>query len=71
MTEKDLLEQMCRYVMESAIRKGADRVRVTAVRDVSRGMTVLNDSLEKIHSAVESALHIHLFVNGRFGTCST
>lgn len=57
--------------MESAIRKGADRVRVTAVRDVSRGMTVLNDSLEKIHSAVESALHIHLFVNGRFGTCST
>lgn len=71
MKEKELLEQMCGHALEMSLKKGAQHARVTAVRDVSSGLTVLNDSLERIQNAVESALMIHLFVDGRFGTCST
>ncbi|HHV02721.1 MAG: metallopeptidase TldD-related protein [Bacteroidales bacterium] len=71
MKEKELLEQMCGYALEMSLKKGAKQARVTAFRDVSNGLTVLNDSLERIQNAVESALMIHLFVEGRFGTCST
>lgn len=71
MKDKKLLQKMTEYVLLSALKKGASHVRVTAVRDVSNELTVLNNSLEKIQSAVESVLHIHLFVDGRYGTCST
>lgn len=71
MNEKEWLKQTCMYALESSLRKGAGQVRVTAVRDVSNGLTVLNDSLEKIQSAVESSLMIGFFTEGRYGSCST
>ncbi|MFA5301311.1 MAG: TldD/PmbA family protein [Bacteroidales bacterium] len=71
MNEKEWLEQTCRYALESSLRKGAGQVRVSALRDVSNGLTVLNDSLEKIQSAVESSLMIQLFTDGRYGSCAT
>ncbi|MFA7089710.1 MAG: DNA gyrase modulator, partial [Bacteroidales bacterium] len=71
MKEKEWLESTCLYALESSLGKGAGQVRVSAVRDVSNGLTVLNDSLEKIQSAVESSLMIQLFTDGRYGSCTT
>ncbi|HOO42395.1 MAG TPA: TldD/PmbA family protein [Bacteroidales bacterium] len=71
MNEKERLEQTCLYALESSLRKGAGKVRVSALRDVSNGLTVLNDSLEKIQSAVESSLTIQLFTDDRYGSCTT
>ncbi|HKM31701.1 MAG: TldD/PmbA family protein [Bacteroidales bacterium] len=71
MKEKDLLQETAAYALKSALKKGASAARVTAVRDESDGLTVLNNTLEQIQSAVESVLQIHVFADGRYGTCST
>ncbi len=62
---------MAQYALTSALRKGAEQVRVTAMQDVSDSFTVRNDKLEKLYQAGESSLFIHLFTDGRYGTCST
>lgn len=71
MKDRYLLQEMTEYVLQAALRKGASHVRVTAVKETSNELTVLNNTLEKIQSSVESVLHIHLFADGRYGTCST
>ncbi|MDD2771353.1 MAG: TldD/PmbA family protein [Bacteroidales bacterium] len=71
MNEKERIEQTCVYALETALKKGADQARVSAVRDVSDSLSVRNDSLEKIQFAVESSLMIQLFTKGRYGSCST
>ncbi|NLA15673.1 MAG: TldD/PmbA family protein [Bacteroidales bacterium] len=71
MNEKNLLQEMCKYTVQSALNKGASAVRITAIREVSNEFTVLNDSLEKIQSATDSVIQIHLFADGRYGTCTT
>ena len=65
------LKDMAQYALTSALRKGVEQVRVTAMQDVSDSFTVRNDKLEKLYQAGESSLFIHLFADGRYGTCST
>ena len=71
MKQKDLLKQMCSYALEMSLKKGATHARVAATSNNANGMSVLNDSLEIIEKAVDSSLTLHLFVEGRYGTCST
>ena len=71
MKQKDLLKQMCSYALEMSLKKGATHARVAATSNNANGMSVLNDSLETIEKAVDSSLTLHLFVEGRYGTCST
>lgn len=71
MKQKDLLQQMCDYALQGALRKGAQHARVAAISNTANELSVLNDSIETIQKAVDSSLMIHLFVDGRYGTCST
>ena len=58
MKEKDLLQETAAYALQSALKKGASAARVTAIRDESEALAVLNNNLEQIQSAVESVLRI-------------
>jgi len=62
---------MCDYALGRALRKGAQHARVAAISNTANELSVLNDSIETIQKAVDSSLMIHLFVDGRYGTCST
>ena len=65
------LKEAAQYALESALRLGARQVRVHAVSDASDAFTVRDQTLENLTQSGESSLFFHLFVDGRYGTCST
>ncbi len=71
MKQKDLLQQMCDYALKVSLRKGAQHARVAAISNTAHELSVLNDTIDTIQKSVDSSLMINLFVEGRYGTCST
>lgn len=59
------------YCMESALRNGADAVRVSLSKSVLDSYTILNGELDKVTHAADRSLYLHLFADGRYGTFST
>lgn len=65
------LKENAQYALQAALKAGAQQVRVVASEDLSDSFSVRDHLLEKIYQAGESSLFFHLFVDGRYGTCST
>jgi len=64
-------EVLCRRCMEMALKKGADKVRVTLDKSVMDLIGILDGKIDKISRCLDRSLTINLFVNGRYGSFST
>ena len=57
--------------MESALRNGAQKVRVTLNKSLMELFGILNGELDKVSHALDRNLQVSLWVDGRFGSFSS
>lgn len=64
---KDIAE----YALDNALRSGAQDARVSYNETEQSSVSVLNDSVDRLHHSFSSSLFIQLYVDGRYGSFST
>lgn len=60
-----------RECLETALASGAAQVRVALSKSTSDTVALLNGATDRIEHSADRSVYIHLFVDGRYGTCST
>lgn len=68
-TQDEIL--IARKCIETAVRKGADAVRVSLNKCVSDSVSMLNGEVDKVSHAADRSLYIYIFTDDRYGTFST
>ena len=63
--------ELARKCLEAALRKGAQKVRVTLNKSIMDIAGTLNGELDKTSHCLDRSLSISLLVNGRYGSFST
>ena len=63
--------ELARKCLESALQKGAQKVRVTLNKSIMDLAGTLNGELDKTSHCLDRSLSINLIVDGRFGSFST
>lgn len=59
------------FCLETALKKGADKARVTMERSTEDLVATLNGEIDKVTRCSDSSISISLFVDGRYGSFST
>ena len=63
--------ELARKGLESALQKGAQKVRVTLNKNIMDLAGTLNGELDKTSHCLDRSLSINLMVDGRYGSFST
>ena len=63
--------ELINKVLEMAKNAGAQNARVTLDKNTDNSITVLNNSLDRIHRSADCSISIQLFVDGKYGLFST
>lgn len=69
MSKKD--QEIVKKALQMTKDAGAQNARVSLCKGVESSIVVLNDKIDKIHSASNSALYIQIYIDGRYGSYST
>lgn len=69
LTDKEI--SLARYCVQSAIRQGARQARASLSKSISDSYAMLGSELDKVTHSADLSIFMHLFVDGRYFTCST
>ncbi|MDR1337033.1 MAG: TldD/PmbA family protein [Tannerella sp.] len=64
-------KQLAQWAMDCALKNGCQGVRVNLYNGSSASFEIRDMKIDRLQQASENALSLHLFVDGRFGSCST
>lgn len=64
-------KDIAQFALEASLKYGAQSTRVCYNETEQSSVSVLNDSIDRIHHSMGSSLYIQLYVDGRYGSFST